>query len=69
MRIDSNVNQYQGVAPNVNPAKQKMDMDDLGNVLKAAVYQQNNMAMKLARIASQQMAKMTGIGQNFDQYA
>ena len=71
MRIDSSFNQYQGVMPQ-NTVQQRDtdgDMDDLGNILKAASYQQNNVAMKLARIASQQMAKLTGLGQNFDNYA
>ncbi len=71
MRVDSNVsiNQYQGVAPTQNSANQKDSIKQLGDLLQAASYRQNNMAMKMARIASEQMAKLTGLGQNFDQYA
>jgi hypothetical protein len=71
MRVDSSVNfnQYQGVAPVQNAANQKDSVKELGDLLQAASYQQNNMAMKMARIASQQMSKLTGLGQNFDQYA
>ena len=70
MRVDStSFNQYQTMAPIQQNVGKDNNMDDLGEILKAASYQQNNMAMKLARLAAQQMSKLTGLGQNFDQYA
>jgi hypothetical protein len=72
MRIDSSFNQYQGVAPqqSVNqPRDRDGNMKDLANILQAASIQRSGITLKLAKIAAQDMAKFTGLGQNFDQYA